>query len=158
MSSTIELTKSSSDFDIPFEESVAAARKKPATAVAAGHHQGEADALSLFNDRPAAPRRKSAGDARATARRCPTCGGVVPPGMSLCQTCGLDLESGMRVSLVNDLTPPPPPRPQGIPAPIAIVGFLCLGISVLCTGMVLLKWLDNAPGTSFSADRGIWDL
>src|SRR2546429_591121 len=66
------------------------------------------DALALFQDSPkAAPRRLGAAEARAQARRCPTCGGVVPAGMSLCQTCGLDLETKTRVSLDDDLAPPP---------------------------------------------------
>jgi hypothetical protein len=107
------------------------------------------DALALFDDRPVAPRRKTAAEARTQSRRCPTCGGVVPPGMSLCQTCGLDLETGKRVSLVEEYIPPSAPRDEGIPAPVAIVGFLCLGVSVLCTLLAFLKWMGGASGAIY---------
>ena len=57
------------------------------------------DAQALFDDGPKkSARRPSAAEGRSKARRCPTCGGVVPAGMSLCSTCGLDLETGTRAS------------------------------------------------------------
>jgi hypothetical protein len=100
-----------------------------------------ADALALFDDRRPAPRRPSAAEARAKARRCPTCGGVVTAGMSLCSTCGLDLETGTRVSLDDDLALPPPPRPSGPPLAISIIGGLCLLGSAVATIVPIANWL-----------------
>ena len=69
-------------------------------------------------------RRQSAAEARARARRCPTCGGVVPAGMSLCNTCGLNLETGQRVDLDEDLAPAPVIRTAGTPMGVSIIGGL----------------------------------
>jgi hypothetical protein len=44
--------------------------------------------------------------------------------MSLCVSCGMDQETGLRVGLADDLSPPPPPRPQGPPIHIALIGGL----------------------------------
>lgn len=75
---------------------------------------GMADAASLL-DEPAPKRRKTAAEARSTARRCSNCGGYVPQGMSVCMSCGLDQETGVRVGMDDDLIPPPPPRPRVLP-------------------------------------------
>jgi hypothetical protein len=161
--STIELTKRQSGVNLPARPGANGDSMKtfdlplmnePAPKASANRSSGSgarqtSDALALFDDRPVAPRRKTAAEMRAQSRRCPTCGGVVPPGMSLCQTCGLDLETGSRVSLVDELTPTPTYRQEGIPTPIAIVGFLCLGVSVICTLLVLLKWLGGTTGAMY---------
>src|SRR5262249_14766857 len=95
--------------------------------VAASAGRTEADALGLIQDSPRrTPRRQNAAEARSQSRRCPTCGTVVPSGMSLCSRCGLDLESGTRVSLEDDLGPPPPPRTEGLPLPVTIIGGIAL--------------------------------
>jgi hypothetical protein len=86
---------------------------------------GTADAASLFQDDGPSKRRPTAAEARSRARRCTHCGGGVPQGMSLCPTCGTDQETGMRVGLADELAPPPPPRPQGPPLHVAIIGGLC---------------------------------
>ena len=83
-----------------------------------------ADAAVLFKDDGPSKRRPTAAEARSRARRCTHCGGGVPQGMSLCPTCGTDQETGMRVGLDDDLAPPPPPRPQGPPLHVSIVGGL----------------------------------
>ena len=93
---------------------------------------GTADAAGLFQDHGAARRRVTAAEARSRARRCIHCGSSVPQGMSLCPTCGTDQETGMRIGLEDDLAPPPPPRPQGPPLHISIVGGLC-GTGALIT-------------------------
>jgi hypothetical protein len=83
----------------------------------------KADAASLFGETAPAPRRVGAAEKRSKTRRCPTCGGVVPAGMSLCSKCGLDLETGTRVDVMDILDAAPPPRrPSGPPVGIAIVG------------------------------------
>ena len=84
-----------------------------------------ADAAALFADSGPSKRRPTAAEARSRARRCSHCGGGVPPGMSICQTCGTDQETGMRVGLEDDLAPPAPPRPDGPPLHVAIVGGMC---------------------------------
>ncbi len=84
------------------------------------------DAAALFDDPvPAHRRKKTAGDARRTARRCSHCGGLVPQGMSLCTACGTDQETGRRVGFDDDLAPPPPPPAPGPPLHILFVGGLC---------------------------------
>lgn len=95
-----------------------------------------ADAAGLFQDHAPAKRRVSAAEARAKARRCVHCGSGVPQGMSICMTCGTDQETGLRVGLEDDLIPPPPPRAQGPPLHIAIIGGLCgtAGIILMIAG------------------------
>lgn len=88
--------------------------------------QATADALMLFDEKKPAPRRKLAAEARAQARRCPTCGGVVPIGMSICSSCGLDLESGTRVQLDDDLMPEAPRRIQGPPIAVTVIALVSL--------------------------------
>src|SRR5262249_3482815 len=55
---------------------------------APGPRHSTADAVALFQDDAPARRRPTGAEARAKSRRC-SCGGVVPPGMSLCARCGL---------------------------------------------------------------------
>ena len=90
-----------------------------------------ADAAGLFLDHGASKRRVTAAEARSRARRCVHCGSSVPQGMSICPTCGTDQETGMRVGLDDDLTPPPPPRPQGPPLHVSIVGGLCGTVAII---------------------------
>ena len=59
-------------------------------------------------------RRITAADARARARRC-SCGGFVPQGMSICISCGVDQETGLRVGLEDDLAPAPASAPSARP-------------------------------------------
>jgi predicted nucleic acid-binding Zn-ribbon protein len=118
-------------FDLPMmREAAVPSATKPA-----------ADALALFEETRPSTRRPSAAEARSKARRCPNCGGVVPVGMSICSSCGLDLETGMRVGLEDDLTPPPPPPPSGPPLSIAIIGGICLVGSIAATVVPMARWL-----------------
>lgn len=111
-------------FDLPLLEESSAAGPRPAAG-----SKPTGDALSLFEDNPrSSKRRLGAAEARSKMRRCPTCGGVVPVGMSLCAGCGLDLETGTRVALDDDLVPPPPPPPS-MPIAVGIIG----GISFLAS-------------------------
>lgn len=109
-------------FDLPLLSELAAETAAPTKSARPGN-----DALALFDDGPpkSASRRPTGAEARAKARRCPTCGGHIPVGMSICQTCGLDLETGMRVGLEDDLTPPPPPPSVSLPLHIMLVGGIC---------------------------------
>jgi hypothetical protein len=91
----------------------------------------EADPLGLLGDEPVVRRRPTAAEGRAQARRCPTCGGVVPRGMSLCSTCGLDLETGRRIDLTEDIGPPAPLRRSAPPIGAWVVGGLSIFVSVL---------------------------
>lgn len=92
----------------------------------------EADALALFEEEPRAPRRMTGGDARAHDRRCPTCGFVVPRGMSLCSSCGLDLDTGTRFDVDEMLeeAPPPPSRPS-LPIGVGVVGVTTMLASIV---------------------------
>lgn len=105
---------------------------------------GVADAAALFREPAPAPRRVSAAEQRSKARRCPTCGGVVPAGMSLCSRCGLDLETGTRIDVMETLEgPPAPPRPSGPPLGVAIVG----GIALLAAAILgIASFLNYSRG------------
>ena len=78
-------------------------------------------------------------------RRCPTCGGVVPVGMSLCSACGLDLETGTRIALEDDLATPAPRTPP-MPLAVAIVGFTTLLGSVILTIATASLWVRGFEG------------
>src|SRR5438093_900909 len=85
---------------------------------------------------------------RATAGKrlkCPNCGGLVPQGMSICISCGLDQETGLRVGLEDDLAPPPRPLPQGPPVHIAITGGLC-GVAGLI--LLILSLIESVRGSA----------
>jgi len=97
------------------------------------------DAEALFKEKPGAPRRQSAAEARARARRCPDCGGVVPAGMSLCNTCGLNLETGQRVDLDEDLAPAPVIRTAGPPMGVSIIGGLGFLGSIILAVITLVQ-------------------
>jgi len=157
--STFELSKNQSSGDVPVMPTAAgdlretfdmammteAAGTSTRSAKGAAGGRSTADALALFNEPTTTARRKSAAEARASARRCPTCGGVVATGMSLCQTCGLDLETGMRVGLDDDLAPPPPSRPSGLPLPLAIIGAVCGAFSVAGAVAAVVNWQRGGP-------------
>ena len=72
-----------------------------------------ADVLALFQDEPKTNRKPKGAEARAKARRCPDCGGVVGVGMSLCNTCGLDLDTGQRTVAPGRLRGRDARGPQG---------------------------------------------
>jgi hypothetical protein len=117
------------------------------TTAVAGPKQ-TADALALFNDPPKEKRRLKPAEERSKVRRCPTCGGVVPAGMSICSKCGLDLESGARVSLDDDLVPPPPPAPT-MPIPVGVIGGVCLLGSVIFSIATVSLWLRGSDGFQY---------
>jgi len=109
-----------------------------------------ADALALFNDQPRKEKRRlSPAEERSKPRRCTTCGGVVPAGMSICSKCGLDLESGSRVSLEDDFAPPPAPAEPMWPLPIAIIGGICFLASLIFTVASLSLWLQGGDGFQY---------
>jgi hypothetical protein len=109
-----------------------------------------ADPLSLLKPEPEVRRKPNAAEGRSKARRCPTCGGFVPQGMSLCNTCGLDLETGTRIDLTEDLdTIPPPPRNLGPTIGNWIVGGLSICVSVIFSIVSLIQWSAGAPGYLF---------
>jgi hypothetical protein len=125
-------------FELPLVNTRDAEREGAAPAAAMG------DAASLFVDDPGLRRRGTIGDARSRARRCSNCGGLVPQGMSICVSCGVDQESGMRVGLEDDLVPSPPPRMAGPPIHVAAVGGL-LGVGALI--MFILSLVRSVGGT-----------
>ncbi len=104
------------------------------------------DAAALFDDPvPAHRRKKTAGDARRTARRCSHCGGLVPQGMSLCTACGTDQETGRRIGFDDDLAPPPPPPAPGPPFHVLFVGGLSAAGSVT---LAILSVMGSTHTTS----------
>ncbi len=77
-----------------------------------------------------------------------TCGGVVPKGMSICVTCGVDQDTGMRVGLEDDFAPQAPARSTGPPLHIAIIGFLCGLAGILFLVAALVQSVRGEAGTT----------
>ena len=116
----------------------------------AGNGRGSAGGADLlFDDRPAAPKRKTGAEARAAARICAACGGFVPKGTSLCQNCGLDQDTGARVDLDDDLAPPPAPRSKPIPIASGVVGGLCLAGSAVAAVLALVQSRSGMDGAIY---------
>ena len=146
-------------FDLPMMTEAAPARPGGKGGASGGPAGGEhADALALFEDSPQPRRKKTGAEARASARRCPTCGGVVPVGMSICQKCGLDLESGTRVDLADDLSPPPPPKPPGPSIPMTVVGSLCLAVSAALSAFAFFKWNAGLAGAIYFVPLALFGI
>ena len=108
-----------------------------------------ADASALFKEDSKPRKRPTGAEGRAQARRCTTCGGVVPIGMSICQRCGLDLDTGSRVDLLEDIGPPPPPPQTGIPILIGVIGGLCLAASAALGLFALILTFGGNAGTIY---------
>jgi phage FluMu protein Com len=127
-------------FELPLMSGREAERDQAASKPAIG------DAAALFNDKGAPKRKTTAADARARARRCSTCGGLVPQGMSICISCGLDQETGVRTGLDDeDLLPSGPPPSYGPPIHVAIIGGLCAAAALI---LVLLAVTKSVRGNS----------
>jgi hypothetical protein len=70
--------------------------------------------------------------------------------MSLCNTCGLDLETGTRIDLTEDLDViPAPPRQVGPTIGGWIVGGLSICASVIFSIVSLIQWSAGEPGYLF---------
>jgi phage FluMu protein Com len=108
-----------------------------------------ADAAGLFRDSGPHKRKPTAAEARARARRCVHCGGVVPQGMSICATCGTDQETGLRVGLEDDLAPPPRPPSPGPPIHVATIG------GVLATASLIFLILAIIQSTRSQSALGL---
>jgi hypothetical protein len=108
-----------------------------------------ADALALFDERKPAPRRPSAAEGRAKARRCPTCGSVVPAGMSICGKCGLDLESGTRVQLDDDLMPEAPKPVATAPLPVTVIALVSMLGSLILAVYSAVQWRNGVAGCQY---------
>ena len=118
-------------FELPMMDEV----PRPSTSRA----KAAADVVGLFNEDSAPKRRIVAAEARSKARRCSSCGSVVLAGMSLCERCGLDLDTGRRhnvVDVIDDI--PPPPRASGTPMGILFIGVVALIASAILGAMALL--------------------
>ena len=109
----------------------------------------DADVTSLFKDDPKPRKRLTGAEGRAQARRCPTCGGGVPIGMSICQRCGLDLDTNLRVDLMEDLAPPHAPAPEGVPILIGVIGGLCLALSTAMAIFAVVLWSGETSGAIY---------
>ncbi len=132
-------------FDLPLlaEATPGASRPPPSTSPVA-------DALALFQDEPKSARRPRGAEARAQARRCPTCGNVVPIGMSLCSKCGLDLDTGRRVASMEIFEEAPAPsRPESPSMGIFFVGGLCAVGNLLLAVVSLVAWYNGHEGMQF---------
>jgi hypothetical protein len=117
-------------------------------AAVSGRKPAVSDAEALFQDEPARRRKPKGAEARAQSRRCTRCGGHVPQGMSICVSCGVDQDTGVRVGLDDDLAPPPPRLATGPPLHIAIIGFLCGLASVVLLVLALIMSVRGEAGVA----------
>ncbi len=105
----------------------------------------EAGVAGLF-DEPPPPKKISTAEAKKRPRRC-QCGSVVPAGMSLCQTCGLDLDTGQRIDVEDFLDEVvAPPRPPSAPMGVTLVGMLSMLVSILLAGVAFYIYITGAAG------------
>ncbi len=91
------------------------------------------DAEALFRDDPAPVKKRPPAEARREARRCPSCGGFVLGGMSLCNRCGLDLDTGIRHKAddyLDDIAEPEITDQPGTPISVLLIGLTTLAGSV----------------------------
>ncbi|CAN5783548.1 hypothetical protein BH23PLA1_BH23PLA1_00450 [soil metagenome] len=105
----------------------------------------EAGVAGLF-DEPVRPKKVTTAEARLRPRRC-RCGSVVPAGMSLCQTCGLDLDTGQRIDveeMLEEVVAAPPP--QNVPMGVIVVGMLTMFISTLLAGVSFYIYIAGMAG------------
>lgn len=98
-----------------------------------------ADAKALFQDDAPVRRRPTDAEARARSRRC-SCGSVVPVGMSLCNHCGMNLETGQRVNMEEILDDASPPATRSAEPPVGsiLIGTMALLSSLLLAGMAFV--------------------
>jgi DNA-directed RNA polymerase subunit M/transcription elongation factor TFIIS len=109
-----------------------------------------ADAMALLKPEGPARKRPTAAEGRSRDRRCPTCGSIVHRGMSLCNTCGLDLETGTRIDLTEDIgTMPAPLRDTGPTIGGWIVGGLSICAGVIFSIVSLIEWQKGQAGYLF---------
>jgi hypothetical protein len=106
------------------------------------------DALALFQDEPKANRKPKGAEARAKARRCPSCGGVVGVGMSLCNTCGLDLDTGQRIAPLDvfDDDMPAVQRAEVPPMGVLFVGTFTVLVNVMLAIISLVASRSQGSG------------
>jgi len=63
--------------------------------------------------------------------------------MSICSSCGLDLESGHRTLLDDDdLMPSAPVRAQGLPIPVTVIALVSLVGSLMLAAYSAVQWLS----------------
>jgi LSD1 subclass zinc finger protein len=109
-------------------------------AVPAMKRKAVSEVASLFDDAPA-PRKLTTAAARSKPRRCTSCGWVVPAGMSLCDRCGLDLDTGQRHLPEEEFADEELPLaegPAGPPAGIILVGVVAMAASAILAIMSLI--------------------
>ncbi len=155
-SGDVELPSSSASlretYDLPLlSDPAPAARPKPAAKPGAPATGDVGDALALFKDEPKSNRKLKGAEARAQARRCSSCSSIVPAGMSLCSTCGLDLDTGQRIEPLDvyDDEGPVSYRAPAPPMGIMVIGSLfALGFLVLSM-ISLFQWRGGTQGAQF---------
>jgi hypothetical protein len=69
--------------------------------------------------------------------------------MSICQSCGLDLETGRQVDLLDDLGPAPLVRNESLPIPIAVLGGICAAMSAALAVAALVAWNGGRDGLQY---------
>ena len=126
----------------------AATRSAPVATEPVSASKPVADAHALFDDGPKQSARRPSAAEAVEGPACPTCGGVVPVGMSLCSTCGLDLETGTRVSLEDDLVPPAPRKPP-LSLTVSIIGSISLLGSVIFSIATASLWVRGFEGLQY---------
>jgi len=139
-------------FDLPLLADDPPARPSPAARPGPKAAPVVADALALFQDEPKSARRLKGAEARAHPRRCTTCSNVVPAGMSLCSRCGLDLDTGQRITpidIAEEAGIPESYRPDTPPIGLLFVGSLSAIGFLLLSVASLVAWQKGMDGVQF---------
>ena len=100
-----------------------------------------ADVSALFGDDDSPKPRKRVAEAKREARRCTSCGAVVLQGMSLCENCGLDLDTGQRYEVVEESYDDATAMAieAGPPASVILIGILTLSVSLFLLILTFLQ-------------------
>ena len=139
-------------FDLPLLNETGAPRgPKSASGIPTGAKPAVADALALFQDEPKSTRKPKGAEARAQARRCSSCSSIVAAGMSLCSRCGLDLDTGQRITPIDvfDDDMPVAHRRETPPLAVMLVGGVCAFGFLLLSMISLIAWAGGTQGAQF---------
>jgi hypothetical protein len=69
--------------------------------------------------------------------------------MSICGRCGLDLETGTRIVLDDDLMPEAPPRPPGPPIMVTVIALVSLIGSLILAIYSSVQWSNGLDGWQY---------
>ena len=105
-------------FDLPMMTEAAPARPGGKSASGVRRRGARPPTRRRCSKTPRSPAARRPGPRRARRPGAAIAAASCRPVCRLCQKCGLDLDTGVRVDLTDDLSPPPPPKPPGPSIPM----------------------------------------